>query len=108
MPQSRPRFSKGRVFEPARMTEYKRKVQLAARVAMEGKQPLSAALSCRLRFFRKFKTTSRRFGDCDNLAKAVLDACNGIVFLDDAQIVSLTTEKIQSEKPRVEMEVAQI
>lgn len=32
-------------------------------------------------------------GDCDNLAKAVQDALQGIVWLDDRQVVKLTVEK---------------
>lgn len=36
--------------------------------------------------------------DCDNLAKFVLDACNGILWRDDCQIVSLKATKIYSEK----------
>ena len=31
--------------------------------------------------------------DIDNIAKTVLDACNGIVYLDDVQVVSLHVTK---------------
>lgn len=39
--------------------------------------------------------------DADNVAKAVLDACNGVVFRDDSQIVMLTATKAFSDEPGV-------
>ena len=39
--------------------------------------------------------------DADNVAKAILDACNGVVFRDDSQIVMLTATKEFSETPGV-------
>mgnify|MGYP000845484760 FL=1 len=39
--------------------------------------------------------------DADNVAKAVLDACNGVVFRDDSQIVILIATKAFSEEPGV-------
>lgn len=46
--------------------------------------------------------------DCDNIAKAVMDAGNGVLWIDDRQVCRLTVEKIigaQGEAPRVEVEV---
>jgi len=63
---------------------------------MNGAPPTSTAIAVTLKFRRKFETTSRRFGDCDNLAKSVLDAMTGTVFLDDSQIVRLAIEKEKS------------
>lgn len=40
--------------------------------------------------------------DLDNLIKAVKDGLNGIVWVDDAQVVRVVAEKKYSEKPRVE------
>lgn len=39
--------------------------------------------------------------DCDNLAKIVLDALNGIAYADDAQVSRLSVSKIYSSEPRV-------
>ena len=39
--------------------------------------------------------------DIDNVAKAVLDACNGVVFRDDAQVVMLVATKAFSDEPGV-------
>lgn len=39
--------------------------------------------------------------DLDNLLKAIKDACNGISWLDDAQVVESKTWKAYSDHPRV-------
>ena len=41
--------------------------------------------------------------DCDNIAKVVLDALNGIAYRDDAQIAALTVRKFYSVSPRVDV-----
>ena len=43
--------------------------------------------------------------DVDNLAKAVLDACNGSLWVDDCQITRLTCQKEFGETPGVTIEV---
>ena len=45
--------------------------------------------------------------DADNLAKAVLDALNGIAYYDDSQVVTLTVDKLYSDTPRVEVEITE-
>ena len=39
--------------------------------------------------------------DIDNVAKAILDACNGVAFRDDSQVVILIATKAFSEEPGV-------
>ena len=41
--------------------------------------------------------------DCDNIAKIVLDALNGIAYHDDSQVVELMVQKRYSESARVEV-----
>jgi Holliday junction resolvase RusA-like endonuclease len=41
--------------------------------------------------------------DLDNVAKAVLDALNGVVYQDDKQVVKLVAEKRYSYDPRIEV-----
>jgi Holliday junction resolvase RusA-like endonuclease len=43
--------------------------------------------------------------DLDNVVKAVLDALNGVVYLDDAQVVNLVATKRYATEPRVEVYV---
>lgn len=108
VPQSRPRFTRGRCYEPARMRAYKRAIADAARAAMDGAAPTTAAVSVAIRFWRKFAATSRRYGDLDNLMKAVLDGLNGVAFADDSQVISATLEKLQSPEPRLEIEIKEL
>ena len=43
--------------------------------------------------------------DCDNIAKNINDALNGIAFPDDKQIVSLTVNKFYAFDERVEVSI---
>lgn len=46
--------------------------------------------------------------DWDNLGKLVSDALNGVVWVDDAQVVSAAVHKDYCTHPRIEVEVAVI
>ena len=46
--------------------------------------------------------------DLDNVAKAVLDALNGVVYADDKQVIKLVAEKKYSLDPRVEVYVHEV
>ena len=46
--------------------------------------------------------------DIDNVAKAVLDALNGVAYRDDTQVIELHVRKSYSEKPRVEVCIGKI
>lgn len=83
--KQRPRFGKGKVYTPDETTVWETQVGWAARVAMRDCELLTGSLSVKLEFWRKDK----RRVDIDNLAKAALDSCNGIVWSDDSQIVHL-------------------
>lgn len=102
VPQARPRFTKtGRTYTSKRCSDYRQLVASCAKKAMIGKSiaekniPIVAFID----FFRSKKTTAR--SDIDNLIKAILDACNMIVYQDDSQIVKIYASKNQSSSPRV-------
>lgn len=62
---------------------------------------LAGAVAVRLEVYRP-----RRQGDLDNVAKAVLDALNGLAWLDDSQIVELHLRRHEDAvSPRVEVYV---
>lgn len=46
--------------------------------------------------------------DLDNIAKAVLDALNGLAYQDDSQIVSLAVEKYYADQPKVEISIREV
>ena len=110
LPQPRPRFSRyGGVYFPKAFQEYKATISKAAVLAMQGLEPMTGELKAVLKFYRKYKRISRRYGDCDNLSKAVLDACNGIVYADDSQIISVvSTKHTDKDNPHIEIEIEKI
>lgn len=46
--------------------------------------------------------------DCDNVAKIVADALNGLAYRDDSQMVALHVEKRFGEEPRVDVEIREV
>lgn len=120
---ARPRFSSGgitidekgrvqekkRVYLPKRNVEYQEQVSWAARQVMKDNPPLIGEICADLKIYRRYKRSSRRFGDCDNLSKNILDALNGICYVDDAQIVRCVLEKFTDKKnPRAEIEISEL
>ena len=46
--------------------------------------------------------------DCDNIAKGILDALNGIAYNDDKQVIELHVYKRFTERPRVEVTIKEL
>lgn len=46
--------------------------------------------------------------DCDNCAKAVLDALNGVAYDDDSQVFALTIQKMWSDEPHTEVTIDEV
>lgn len=46
--------------------------------------------------------------DCDNIAKVVCDALNGVAYRDDAQIVHLAVSKWYDDEPSVTVEIDEV
>ena len=101
-PKRRPRVANGHAYTPARTRAYESTVGWAARLCMGDRDPLDGDLDVEIALYRK----GVRRADLDNLIKAVADGCNGIVWRDDAQIVSLRARVVYGDKqPRAEVEV---
>ena len=104
IPAARPRFGNGRTYQPKRNVEYRRRIQVAARSAMDGRKPMTGSLSANVKLYRRYKPTTRIFGDVDNHLKAIFDGLNQIVFEDDRQIVRCVIEKFtDKQNPRAEI-----
>lgn len=112
--KGRPRFTRsGHTYTPDRTAEYEERVKLAYKQAGGGK--LSGFVSadiCAVFAVPKSHTKAQRAAalnasfapkkpDCDNIAKIILDALNGIAYDDDAQIVKLRVEKRYGTTERV-------
>jgi Holliday junction resolvase RusA-like endonuclease len=84
VPNARARRGAHGFYTPKRTSEYRERVQAAWLLA--GRPSLgSQAFAVSAQFYR----FSRRAADLDNLVKGVLDALNGLAFVDDAQLVCL-------------------
>ena len=124
IPKGRPKFARrGKfvsVYTPKKTAGYEKAVGLLAKMAMQGRPAMPDAVSVSVRAFFaipsswskkkrleamecKIYPTSKK--DVDNICKSVLDGMNGIVFVDDGQVVDLTVSKRYSENPRVEIVV---
>lgn len=106
IPAARPRYSRGRVYQPKRNAEYRERIQAACRDVMGSDAPLECEVKVRVKVYRKYKRGSRLFGDVDNHLKAIFDGMNKIVFADDAQVVYCEVQKhVDKEHPRTEIEI---
>ena len=101
VPKQSFRYAKGGGYTDPRVTAWQKSVAKAAREAMHFGLPFTGPIAMRVVFVL---SNSRRV-DLDNLNKGVCDAMNGIVFVDDAQIVSLHLVKHIKTKPGILVEV---
>ncbi len=121
MAKARPRVTRRGTYTPAKTGEYEGQVALAARLAMGGHAPFNGPLCARVevclpvpRSWSKKKQAAALAGDLlptsrpdlDNVVKAALDGCAGVVFLDDAQVVECAALKSYSPTPKLVITVA--
>jgi Holliday junction resolvase RusA-like endonuclease len=105
-----------RAYTPAKTVAYESTVALMARQAMGASSPMDGPLAVSIvatwpipaswskkRRETEFWKTSRP--DVDNIAKAIGDGCNGIVWGDDSQIVRMHASKVYGPVPGVVVEV---
>lgn len=99
VPKGRPRLGRGWVHTPAKTREAEDWIRAHARRAGVRK-PLHGPLSLDVAFYRQ----DGRRADADNLLKLLLDAGQGVIWGDDAQIVALSVRKlVDRESPRTEL-----
>lgn len=120
-PQERPRFRRVgnfvQTYDPPNSKAYKKKVENVARLYAPS-TPIDSPIKINMTFFMpipksKSKAWKRRAllglelpdrkPDNDNLAKAILDAMNEIIYKDDARITDLNLKKRYSDVPRTEV-----
>lgn len=101
---------------PEKTVNYEATVKLAASDAMQGHPPfdgplrmtVSLAMQIPQSYSRKKREQAlagvifpTKKPDVSNVLKALEDACNGVVYVDDVQIVSGSFEKLYAERPGV-------
>lgn len=110
-----------RLVTPEKTRHYKALVAELAAAAVGDAEPLVGAMAARISVFlpipaslsKKARTAlqarfATRKPDVDNLAKSIMDGCNGIVYLDDSQVVRLTIEKRYLDEPMTVVEFTEI
>jgi Holliday junction resolvase RusA-like endonuclease len=117
--KGRPRFGNGRTFTDPKTESYEREVKMAGKDAMAGRAPLTGPLTVTIvadfappKSGTKAQVRGRLEGwirptgkpDADNIAK-IMDGLNGIVWVDDSQVVSLHVDKRYSVTPQAEFTV---
>lgn len=123
--KARPRFNTltKRTYTPTNTVQYEKRI----RHEFMSKYDLincylSEPLECKIRAFYKIPTSYTKkkkqecIGqpyqhkpDCDNIAKAILDALNLYAYRDDKQIVKISVEKLYSEvEDSVEIEIKSV
>ena len=110
VPFPRPSSNGKRRFNPPRYTEFKNQLGVYAKAAMRGQAPLTGAISIVCEFFkpRPKDPTSVKYGDLDNLIKAVLDALQGICFENDAQVVQIFYASKNHGEPEINIELEEL
>jgi Holliday junction resolvase RusA-like endonuclease len=125
--KGRPRFSRvgklTKTYTDAKTKMYEESIASAARLHMFPREPLETPLSVTLivhvgvpASYSKKRTTACLTGeewptkkpDIDNVAKAFLDAMNGIVYKDDVQVIRLYVSKTYSIDPHVHITVHEV
>jgi Holliday junction resolvase RusA-like endonuclease len=125
--KGRPRFSSRggfvKAYTPAKTSDWETVVRTEAVKAMGSSSPLDGAVALSMRFYlpipaswSKKRTEAAKSGqerhvkkpDVDNFAKAVMDACNGVLFVDDSQVVDMHVAKYYSDWPRVAVTMLEV
>lgn len=129
VPQGRPRFTKnGHTYDPEKSRSYKQLVRFWVTQRLkniDGFKPFENALCVDLSFYfgipsswtkkRKLEASVGqirpivRNGDIDNMVKAILDACNGLLWVDDAIVTDISARKrYTSERARVTIKIKEV
>jgi len=122
VPKGRPRFARRGKFvstySPKTTVDYESKISEAAKQAMGSSEPLKTPIAAYIYITLPIPAsyTKKRTADClkgferptkksdiDNYCKAVFDGMNGIVYVDDSQIVSLHSTKVYGTIGMVEV-----
>ncbi len=123
--KQRPRLSRGRVYTPQATVNYEGYVKwcYSDYANQKGWTPFENAIRAEIEVFKpvpksdsKKKRELKLSGkirptvkpDNDNIAKSVLDALNGLAYVDDKQIVELAVDKKYGEEPFVHVKLIEL
>jgi len=124
--KGRPRFARQKGFvktyTPKKTADWEQEIAQAAKQAMGSQDPLDTPIALSVRIYKtipvswsKAKRQQAESGeqrpvgkpDLDNYIKAVMDAGNGILWVDDSQVCELHSSKAYGS-PRIEVTVLEL
>ena len=124
--KGRPRFSRvgsfTKVYTDKQTLGYEAKIAYFAKQAIGSTEPLKTPVSVylyvRLSIPQSYPKKRReaclngfelpcKKPDIDNIAKTYLDAMNGVIFVDDTQVIDLHVKKVYAEKAGVDVMVTE-
>ena len=110
VPKGRPRAGRHGVYTPKRTADFEALVKW--HLTDQGATMCDPAAPLAVWILFSFKRPQRpsrypRKGDIDNLAKSILDAANGVLWDDDAQIVILQVFKAWEDADIIEIDVTE-
>ena len=104
IPKGRPGCADGHAYTPKATRDYEKLVADAAALEWT-REPMTGPLEIKLVFYRE----NLRRADFDNLTKAAVDALQGIVLIDDNQIVHAVIWKMLDRvNPRVKIVIQEM
>jgi len=113
----RPRVTRNVTYMPKDYTDWKNGLKLLAKSKI--KKPLETDIYLKIDFFfeipkswNKAKKEKAKWHnikpDIDNLVKSVMDSFNGVVYVDDGQVVSIQARKQYANFTGVKIEIEEI
>lgn len=125
--KGRPKFARRGpavvAYTPAKTASYENLVKIAATAAMAGAAPSAAPIEITIALALQIPASwsnkrralaaagairATKKPDADNVLKGIKDGCNGIVWRDDAQVVSITLQKGYSEIPHASVSIREL
>ena len=122
VPKARPRVVNGHAYTPRETAAYEAAVRWCYKAVARGAEPLRVPCAVEMVFRFPIPASARRKTmpdkikagepytsrpDADNLAKAILDALNGLAFADDALVVEISARKEYGE-PGAEVTITEV
>jgi Holliday junction resolvase RusA-like endonuclease len=120
IPKARARFGRGHAYTPQSTVDYQHALGWRAKAGMGGRKPIIGPVAIAALFelpvpaaWPKARRAAAITGDIcptgkpdlDNFVKAALDAINGIVICDDAQITTISARKVYGLDPKIVLTV---
>lgn len=124
--KGRPRFARRgnftSTYTPQKTKTYEDEIKMMASAAMGSSEPLETPITVAIYISigipasfskKRYKDALENIEkpmkkpDIDNIAKCFLDAMNGIIYLDDKQVVNLHVKKVYAETPCVQVMVSE-